>query len=114
MAMPVHHVEVKDKRYLVTDQNQLVDVKSWDHDIRDWLAEKFDVDLGEEHLKVIDFIRTVYLKRNQHPMPRVIVADLASSYGDDKGTLRYFYSLFPKGIHQAVSIAGVPLKGLCF
>ncbi len=44
MAMPVHHVEVKDKRYLVTDQNQLVDVKSWDHDIRDWLAEKFDHD----------------------------------------------------------------------
>jgi tRNA 2-thiouridine synthesizing protein E len=114
MAMSSYHVEVKGKRYLVTDQPQLVDTSNWDHNIRDWLAEELDVTLGEEHLAVIEFIREMYSKRSQHPMPRVIAADLANQYGPEKGTLKYFYSLFPKGVHQAVAIAGVPLKGLCF
>lgn len=114
MATSSYHVEVNEKRYLVTDQPQLVDSNSWDHNIRDWLAEKLNVALSEEHLKVIEFIREVYTKRSQHPMPRVIAADLAHQYGPEKGTLKYFYSLFPKGVHQAVAIAGVPLKGLCF
>ena len=114
MVIPSYHVEVNDKRYLVTDQPQLVDITSWDHNIRDWLAERLNVTLSEEHLNVIEFIREVHMTRGQHPMPRVIAANLATEYGPEKGTLRYFYSLFPKGVHQAVAIAGLPLKGMCF
>lgn len=112
--MVKHHVEVKDKRYLVTQDNYLVDIDSWDSDIRDWLAERADLQLSDERLSAIDFIRKTYFKRKQHPNPRVIMANHAGSYGQDKGTLRYFYQLFPKGVQQAFAVAGVPMQGFCF
>ena len=114
MASMTYNVDVKGKKYLVTEQHQLANSDRWDHDIRDWIAEKLGIALNEEHISVIDFIRTTYARRSQHPMVRVIAAELAKQYGPEKGNLRYFYSLFPKGVHQAVAIAGVPLKGLCF
>jgi len=114
MASMTYNIDVKGKKYLVTEQHQLANMDRWDHDIRDWIAEKLEINLNEEHIAAIDFIRETYARRSQHPMVRVIAAELAKQYGPDKGSLKYFYSLFPKGVHQAVAIAGVPLKGLCF
>jgi len=109
-----YHVELKDKKYLVSESNYLVNTDSWDTDIRDWLADKVEVSLGEEHIAAIDFIRNTYSKRKRHPNPRTIAAGLAEQYGADRGTLRYFYSLFPKGVQQAFAVAGVPMQGFCF
>ena len=109
-----YHVRLKDKRYLLTEKDYLVNVESWDSEIRDWLADKVGVELEDEHLDAIEFIRATYTKRKTHPNPRVIAADLAKKYGPDKGTLRHFYSLFPKGVQQAFAIAGVPMQGFCF
>lgn len=114
MASMTYHVDLKGKKYLVTEQYQLANMDRWDHDIRDWIAEKQEINLNEEHISAIDFIRETYARRSQHPMVRVIAAELAQKYGTEKGSLKYFYSLFPKGVHQAVAIAGVPLQGLCF
>lgn len=109
-----YHVELNDKRYLLTENDHLVNTDKWDSEIRDWLADKAGVKLENEHLDAIDFIRTTYTKREQHPTPRVIAASLIKKYGPDKGTLRHFYDLFPKGVQQAFSIAGVPMQGFCF
>ena len=114
MGYVTYHVDVNGKRYLVNDQNQLIDQAHWDPDIRDWLAEQVGLQLSEEHIAAVDFIRSTYQRRKQHPMVRVIAAYLADTFGPEKGSLRHFYALFPKGVHQAVTIAGVPLKGLCF
>jgi len=109
-----YHVQLKDKRYLLTEEDYLVNVESWDSEIRDWLADKVGVKLEQEHLDAIEFIRNTYAKRRMHPNPRVIAANLAKKYGAEKGTLRHFYSLFPKGVQQAFAIAGVPMQGFCF
>jgi len=109
-----YHIKLKDRRYLLTEKDYLINGDSWDNEIRDWLANKAGLELDEEHLEAIEFIRTTYNKRKQHPNPRVIAANLAKKYGPDKGTLRYFYSLFPKGVQQAFAIAGVPMQGFCF
>lgn len=109
-----YHVEVKDKRYLVTEAGYLADLEAWDDDIRDWLAVQANLQLGEEHLTAIEFIRATYRRRGQHPNPRVIAAAVASRFGDDKATRRYFYTLFPKGVQQAFAVAGVPMQGFCF
>jgi tRNA 2-thiouridine synthesizing protein E len=114
MSDMTYYVELKGKKYLVTNQNQLTNRELWDDTIRDWLAEKENLELGEEHIAAVDFIRKTYERRKQHPMPRVIASDLAKRYGADKGNMRYFYSLFPRGVQQAVTIAGLPLQGLCF
>ena len=109
-----YHVKLKEKRYLLSDKDYLVNVDAWDSEIRDWLADKAKVELDEEHLDAIEFIRSTYRKRGTHPNPRVIAANLAKKYGSDRGTLRHFYSLFPKGVQQAFAISGVPMQGFCF
>ncbi len=109
-----YHVKIKERKYLLTEKDYLINGDSWDSEIRDWLANKAGLELDEEHLEAIEFIRTTYNKRKQHPNPRVIAASLAKKYGPDKGTLRHFYDLFPKGVQQAFAIAGVPMQGFCF
>lgn len=109
-----YNVDINGKSYLITEQNQLVDMQAWDPDICSWLAEKANVKLQEEHRTALEFIRETYRKRDRHPIVRVVAAHLAKIYGPEKGSLRFFYSLFPKGIQQAVILAGVPVQGLCY
>jgi TusE/DsrC/DsvC family sulfur relay protein len=109
-----YHVEVNDKKYLVNENYHLVKMDSYDEDIRDWIADRVEVSLSEEHIAAIEFIRNTYARRQQHPNPRVIAASLASQYGEEHGTLKHFYSLFPKGVKQAFAVAGVPMQGFCF
>jgi tRNA 2-thiouridine synthesizing protein E len=109
-----YEVEVKGKRYLLTDKNQLSDVNAWDSNILDWLAEKADVKLQEEHRTAIEYIREAYTTRDRHPAVRLVAAQIAKKHGPEKGTPKYFYSLFPKGVQQASVLAGVPVQELCF
>lgn len=109
-----HYLELNGKRYLLSDSNQLLDMDSWDAQIRDYIASKLNLNLSEDHRKVIELIRSSYKRRRKHPFVRVVTADMAQNMGEEKGTMRYFYKLFPKGIHQAFQIAGLPMQGFCF
>ncbi|MBU1568571.1 MAG: TusE/DsrC/DsvC family sulfur relay protein [Proteobacteria bacterium] len=109
-----HYLELNGKRYLLSDTNHLLDLTSWDHQIRDYIAEKLNLKLSNDHITVIELIRDSYKTRGKHPFVRVVTADMAKKIGPDRGTMRYFYNLFPKGIHQAFQIAGLPMQGFCF
>lgn len=109
-----HYTELNGKKYLLSDQHHLLDLTTWDDQIRDHIAEKIDIPLSKDHMKVIELIRDSYEKRNKHPFVRIVTADMAKEMGGEKGTMRYFYNLFPKGIHQAFQIAGLPMQGFCF
>lgn len=109
-----HYLDLNGKRYLLTDNNHLLDLNSWDHQIRDYIADRLNITLSDDHKTVIEIIRTSYRTRKKHPFVRVVTADMAKKMGADKGTMRYFYDLFPKGIHQAFQVAGLPMQGFCF
>ncbi|MGB3223646.1 MAG: TusE/DsrC/DsvC family sulfur relay protein [Desulforhopalus sp.] len=109
-----HYLELNGKRYLLSNNNQLLDLASWDDQIRDYIAEELDLKLSNDHITVIELIRESYKTRKKHPFVRVVTADMAKKMGEDKGTIRYFYNLFPKGIHQAFQVAGLPMQGFCF
>lgn len=109
-----HYMELNGKRYLLSDNNHLLDLTSWDYQIRDYMAEQLNLKLSDDHITVIELIRKSYEQRNKHPFVRVVTADMAKEMGAEKGTIRYFYNLFPKGIHQAFQLAGLPMQGFCF
>jgi len=109
-----HYLELNGKKYLLSDNNYLIDLTAWDNQIRDYMAEELNLRLSEDHITVINLIRESYATRERHPIVRVVTADMAKKMGPDKGTMRYFYSLFPKGIHQAFQLAGLPMQGFCF
>jgi len=114
MSALSHYLELNGKRYLLSDQDQLLDLETWDPQIRDYIANKLGIQLSEDHLEVIQLIRESYQRRRKHPYVRVVAADMAEKMGAEKGTLRFFYNLFPKGIHQAFQLAGLPMQGFCF
>ena len=109
-----HYMELNGKRYLLSNNNHLLDLNSWDEQIRDYIAEDLSLKLSDDHITVINLIRESYKTRRKHPFVRVVTADMAKKMGEEKGTMRYFYNLFPKGIHQAFQIAGLPMQGFCF
>lgn len=109
-----YNVEVNGKKYSLTGQNHLVDMDAWDTDILNWLAEKAGIRLSEEHLAAIKYIRETYESRERHPVVRLVADFLGRQFGPEKGSPRFFYSLFPKGVSQASALAGLPFKELCF
>ena len=114
MTTRSRYLDLNGKRYLLSEKNHLLDLHSWDNQIRDHIAEELNIKLSDDHLTVIQLIRDSYTNREKHPFVRVVTADMAQKMGPDKGTLKYFYNLFPKGIHQAFQLAGLPMQGFCF
>lgn len=114
MTTAGYYKELKGKKYFLSNSDQLLNLSEWDHEIRDHIATKLNLTLNEDHKKVIDIIRNSYTTRKRHPYVRVVTADMAEDMGPEKGTMRYFYNLFPKGIHQAFQVAGLPMHGFCF
>lgn len=101
------------KKYLLNDKFYLQDFSTWDEEIRDWLADKEDIELHPEHHFVIKVLRNSYAKKNVHPVIRTITSELKKQFGTEKGTVKYFHSLYPGGIHQAYLIAGIPMQDSC-
>ncbi|WP_136808565.1 TusE/DsrC/DsvC family sulfur relay protein [Desulfosediminicola flagellatus] len=114
MKDPRYTIEVNGKEYTITNNNQLSDIDAWDGDILNWLAEKADISLQDEHHTALQYIRATYKERQRYPVVRLVAAQIAKKHGAEKGTPQYFYNLFPKGVQQASTLAGVPLKELCF
>ena len=102
-----------DKTYVVNDRYFLIDYDEWDEQFRDWLAEKESITLQPEHLTAIKSLRESYAKYKRHPVIRMVTSDLAHNYGQVKGTVKYFHTLFPGGIHQAFLLAGLPMQDSC-
>lgn len=106
-------IVILSKKYVVNDKYYLVEFTDWDEAIRDWLADHENVTLTAEHLHALQYLRETFEKSKTHPVIRMVTTDLGKRYGTEKGTVKFFYSLFPRGIHQAFLIAGIPMQDSC-
>ena len=106
-------IDLEAQTYLLNDKNYLIDFSCWDEHIRDWLASNEKIELNEEHLFVIDFLRKLFSQNRQHPVLRTVTQEMNKQYGSEKGTIKHFHSLFPGGIHQAFLIAGLSMQDSC-
>ena len=106
-------ISLDSKDYLLNDKFYLKNFTTWDTNIRDWLASQEKIELGEEHHYVINFLRDYFTKAKVHPAVRTITFELKKQFGVDKGTVKYFHTLFPGGIHQAFLISGLPMVDSC-
>ena len=87
----------------------LVDLNQWNESIAAELAEEEGVNLTDESLKLINFLRDEYINNNANqPNERNMVKGLKGDW-DGKLTTKELYTLFPKGpAKQAGKIAGLP------
>ncbi len=106
-------IEIGEKKYLTNDKFYLRTFLDWDEEVRDWLASKESVNLEAEHICAIEFIRKDFDRTKVHPVVRAVTSELKKQFGPQKGSVQYFHSLFPLGIHQAFLIAGLPMQEPC-
>ena len=95
------------------DEGYLLDPDDWSRELARAIACEVGQTLGDEHWQVIAYIREAWARTQSVPEARRLLRFMRDSFGDERGTRRYLYRLFPTGYAQsACKIAGMrkPLK----
>jgi len=99
---------------LATDEDGfLLDPDDWSEDVARYIAQQTQLELNEDHWRVIYMIRQLYTDTGTVPELRTILKQLKQAIGKEQATRKYIYSLFPYGYgQQGCKIAGMrkPLK----
>lgn len=104
----VSEFEFSGKVYRVYSKGNLVDSSEWTEALADFLADREDIKLTEDHWCVIRFLRKFYFKYGITPMVKLLVKHL-SRETDRRFTEDELYTLFPEGpSRQGSRIAGLP------
>lgn len=101
-------VELGGKQVNVDEDGFIEDPADWDEAVAKSLSGTGGVDeLGEEHWKIINYLRDYYLKFNMAPMIRKLCKETGFP-------LKKIYELFPSGPAKgACKVAGLPKPTGC-
>ena len=87
----------------------LVNFDAWNKDVAKALAKKHDLELGDCHWKVINFMRDYFMEYGIAPEPREVIAKLGGQINPlVKCTRKHLEGLFGGDCKQACQIAGLP------
>lgn len=107
-------LEFKGKIIETDTQGYLKNSEDWHTELAVLLAGQEEIILSDAHWEIVFFVRDFYQKFNTSPAIRMLVKAMAQKYGEEKGSSRYLYRLFPKGpAKQATKIAGLPKPVKC-
>jgi tRNA 2-thiouridine synthesizing protein E len=96
------------------DQGYLKNSNDWDLEVSKEIAKELNLELTEERLEIVNFVRKFYETYNTSPAIRALVKAMEKEYGTEKGSSRYLYKLFPDGpALQATKLAGLPRPVKC-
>ncbi|MEN8241543.1 MAG: TusE/DsrC/DsvC family sulfur relay protein [Chloroflexota bacterium] len=89
------------------DDGFLADANAWNKEIGAAIASVLEIDLTEDHWKVIDFARKEYTENDDAPTLRRITRTLNITTKD-------LYAMFPGGAAKiAAKVAGLPKPTGC-
>ena len=101
-------LEVNGKSIETDGNGNLTDPATWDEDVAKALAAEDGIELTQEHMDVLNYLRTEYLENNEQPMERAINKGMSKIWGK-KVSSKDLYTLFPGApSKQANKIAGLP------
>ncbi len=108
------NIEVAGKSYETDEEGYLVNLADWNKDVADYIAKTENVNMSEQHLEVVNFLREYYDEYQIAPAVRVLTKAIGKKLGPEKGNSQYLYDLFPYGpAKQACKIAGLPKPTGC-
>lgn len=103
--MPV--IEINGQSVHVNDEGFLTEYDEWNEDIARWLAQQIDVELTDEHWKVIRFLREDFKDQGETATSRRVQTHGGVSVKEQ-------FVLFPKKPAKKMSyIAGLPKPKGC-
>ena len=101
-------IEVNGKSIETDENGNLTDPSTWDEDVAKALAAEDGIELTQEHMDVINYLRSEYFDNNEQPMERAINKGMSKVWGK-KITSKDLYALFPLApSKQGNKIAGLP------
>jgi len=101
-------IEINGKVIATDAEGYLVDPVDWDDSVAALLARQEEVELGEEHWKIIRFMRKFYDANQIAADARFVKKFLAGELGHGKNAGPRLAELFPYGyVKQACKIAGM-------
>jgi len=101
-------LEVNGKSIETDGNGNLTDPATWDEDVAKALAAEDGIELTQEHMDVLSYLRTEFLENNEQPMERAINKGMSKVWGK-KVSSKDLYTLFPGApSKQANKIAGLP------
>ncbi len=102
------------KEFEVDEEGYLVTLSDWIPEIAVVMSKEDDVELGDDHWNIINFLREYYEEYQIAPAVRVLTKAVAKKLGKEKGNSKYLYQLFPYGPgKQACKFAGLPKPTGC-
>lgn len=102
-------LQISDSHIKLDEEGYLVDPNDWTKAVSEKLAGQENIDLSDEHWRVIDFMRDYYDQHRIAADARYVIKLLSEEmgYGRKKARAR-LYELFPYGyVKQACKIAGM-------
>ena len=101
-------IEVNGKSIETDENGNLTDPSTWDEDVAKALAAEDGIELTQEHMDVINYLRSEFFDNNEQPMERAINKGMSKVW-DRKVTSQDLYVLFPLApSKQGNKIAGLP------
>ena len=95
------------------DEGYLLNPGDWSPELAELLANSIDIELTDERLEIVNFVREHFEEWECIPELRTLLKTLRDRHGKETATRKYVYNLFPYGYgQQACKIAGMrkPLK----
>jgi tRNA 2-thiouridine synthesizing protein E len=113
--VPGETLRLGDGRAIAVDEKgYLLDPANWDRLVAERMAELDGVELTEDHFAVIEIFRDYFQRYEIEPPMRALVKLVAEKMGEEKGSSRFLYRLFPEGpTTQACRYAGLPRPLSC-
>jgi TusE/DsrC/DsvC family sulfur relay protein len=92
----------------------LLDWLAWSPEVARVMAGNDNVALTDDHWAVLNIFRRYFEEYEIEPPMRALVRRVRETLGDEKGSSRYLYQLFPDGPGtQACRYAGLPRPVSC-
>lgn len=100
-------LKVGDRVILLDEDGFLDNAADWDEEVAAVLAQTEEVELTEEHWRIINYLRQYYADFGVAPMVRKLLKDTGKTQAE-------IYDLFPSGPGKgACKIAGLPKPTGC-
>ena len=92
----------------------LANLDDWSEEVANALSAQDQLELGEKHWLVINWIRDYYAENSTAPNLRIITKHIGKDLGEEYADKKYLFDLFPFGpAKQAGRYAGMPKPTGC-
>lgn len=98
----------------IDEKGYLLDWRDWTPAVAETMSEADAIVLNSDHWEVLRIFRDYFEHFEIEPPMRALVRRVRETLGEEKGTSRYLYRLFPQGPGtQACRYAGLPRPVSC-